>query len=322
MKELLVAVAGIFAKRYTVREKIRFINYLGARLKENKKNGVVNSNGKKGRAFCSSVYSDNLSGADIVLSAPLDTLSKVLFPGYGYYPVNQKRNYREELLSIIFGSLLGFALAALYYHFVFYKYLGTSVLNNVALVAGMALVAFVSFRIAGGLPNKNNYSRNSSTLVILLEGLKRKSWKAATAFAFLDKGANSFEGYRMMAEYLGKGAHKKRFVLLDSLCAGDSIYVHYKEGTKIPVKKIGALKEFKVRLNKLPEEEAAKTILSYFPQAIYITGGVDKRGECVIKGTRCSGDNEVDIEKMEKLLVFLCKTEKILRNQNGEENEN
>ena len=70
MKDFMAAVAGIFGKRYTVRQKVRFINYIQNREQKKGIQVQVKEGRGCGNRVCRNVYVGNMKGADTVIAVP------------------------------------------------------------------------------------------------------------------------------------------------------------------------------------------------------------------------------------------------------------
>ena len=163
---------------------------------------------------------------------------------------------------------------------------------------GLLLVALLAVNLVLGSANAKNYSRNSASLALALEifdGLQDGS----VAVALLDNACAGLGGYARLAEYLGGRARQTNVVILDCVMSGSELHGHC---TKERIEALAA------RNGDIQWHEAASegnAVLSLFPRGMVITGGNRIGDATVVKGTRSGRDDELDMERMERVLVTL-----------------
>lgn len=308
MKELTALIAGPLGRRCSERDKTQFLRYLSARLEETESRVQLDARRSRSRKPCRNVVVGNLKQAAVVLAVPYDTGTRMDLPGAVYAPADPAHNYRLELANLFLHTLFGLGILCLYFWLVLKRFFpGGGIPEQLLTVLGMAVTAAISLRIMGGWPNRKNYNRNSSCIVLLLEGLARKIWGKKTALAFLDRSCCSVEGGKQLADQMAELHSQAIVLLLDSLCQGDTLFLHYPAEMEQQAQQVAQLlrKRFTVRLHQLSETRVASTVISCFPRALMLTGGQEENGVCVIRGTRCGRDSNINIDKMEQLLEGL-----------------
>lgn len=299
MKDLMVAVAGLFGRRFTKRQKNAFLRYMGNRAAELDCKAVVDGSGQGMGGGCRNLYLGNIKRASVILTAPYDTPSRLLWPGMGYYPADPARNLIRESVAMALNLILAALLVGAYYLLVMRRLLPLGGFAPWWSMVGMLAVAATAFKLIFGFANRRNYSRNSASIVTALEYQKQQGRDVAVAL--LDRSCCGYEGYRQLAQYLGGMAQSKRVLMLDCVASGSELHLHCGEMLA------GCLAglESDVQVHPLETDRLKRTPMELFPKGVLITGGTLQDGETVIHGTRCGRDSEINLEKMNRVLVVL-----------------
>ena len=107
LKDRMIAFAGIFGKRYSKKQKIRFLRYIQSSAQEKGVKMYLDEGEASGKSGCN-VYLGPTQREKTILAVPYDTPSRLWWPGFHYYPMDPERNARQESLVMA----LNFALAA------------------------------------------------------------------------------------------------------------------------------------------------------------------------------------------------------------------
>ena len=297
LKDRMIAFAGIFGKRYSKKQKIRFLRYIQSSAQEKGVKMYLDEGEASGKSGCN-VYLGPTQRAKTILAVPYDTPSRLWWPGFHYYPMDPERNARQESLVMALNFALAAVLLAAYWFAVFRRcFSAGGPIGGLALF-GLLLVALLAVNLVLGSANAKNYSRNSASLALALEifdGLQDGS----VAVALLDNACAGLGGYARLAEYLGGRARQTNVVILDCVMSGSELHGHC---TKERIEALAA------RNGDIQWHEAASegnAVLSLFPRGMVITGGSWIGDATVVKGTRSGRDDELDMERMERVLVTL-----------------
>lgn len=297
LKDRMIVFAGIFGKRYSKKQKIRFLRYIQSSAQEKGVKMYLDEGEASGKSDCN-VYLGPTQRAKTILAVPYDTPSRLWWPGFHYYPMDPERNTRQESLVMALNFALAAVLLAAYWFAVFRRcFSAGGPIGGLALF-GLLLVALLTVNLAFGSANAKNYSRNSASLALALEifdGLQDGS----VAVALLDNACAGLGGYARLAEYLGGRARQTNVVILDCVMSGSELHGHC---TKERIEALAA------RNGDIQWHEAASegnAVLSLFPRGMVITGGNRIGDATVVKGTRSGRDDELDMERMERVLVTL-----------------
>ena len=224
LKDRMVALAGIFGKRYSKKQKIRFLRYVQRSAQEKGVKMYLDEGEASGKSGCN-VYLGPTQRAKTILAVSYDTPSRLWWPGFHYYPMDPGRNARQESLVMALNFALAAVLLAAYWFAVFRRCFSAGGLTGGLAQFGLLLVALLAVNLVLGSANAKNYSRNSASLALALEifdGLQDGS----VAVALLDNACAGLDGYARLAEYLGGRARQTNVVILDCVMSGSELHGH------------------------------------------------------------------------------------------------
>ena len=297
LKDRMIALAGILGKRYSKKQKIRFLRYVQRSAQEKGVKMYLDEGEASGKSGCN-VYLGPTQRAKTILAVPYDTPSRLWWSGLHYYPMDPGRNARQESLVMALNFALAAVLLAAYWFAVFRRCFSVGGLTGGLALFGLLLMALLAVNLVLGSANAKNYSRNSASLALALEifdGLQDGS----VAVALLDNACAGLGGYARLADYLGGRARQANVVIFDCVMSGSELHGHC---TRERIEALAA------RNGDIQWHEAASegnAVLSLFPRGMVITGGSRIGDATVVKGTRSGRDDELNMERMERVLVTL-----------------
>lgn len=298
MREKMAVLGGVYGKRYTARQKNRFINYLNQQLNRlGYETQLDIKRGGSGRV-CKNFYVGDLEKAKIIVTVPYDTPSRFFFSGYIYRPLNSKRTLHSEMLYQALQSIAAVSLLTLFYIFIFQPCRNTG--NRGMLIfgiLGLAVLAVGTYKAAVGTANPYNFDRNTAGIAILVEIMKKLGKRKQIAYAFLDQACCSKEGYMQLARVLEKRIANVRLLMLDCVSAGEKLHFITGEQTRV--------EQEKLQIHLMGEKELEETMLGIFPQGVLLAGGEWDCGDLMVKNTRTKHDSELHEEKIEYTIAFL-----------------
>lgn len=295
MKDFMAAVAGVFGKRYTARQKARFVAYIQNR---EEKKGIpvrIQEGQGRGKSRCRNVYIGNVKNAAVILAVPYDTLPGRLLPVWRYYPVRADKNLKTDTVVMIFHILTAVVLTVGYFRFL-QQLREMGKLGGIGMLVLLFPMVWIAVKLLSGWGNKNNISRNSASIVTALEFLDRYPKEAAVVL--LDQSSCGFWGYKCLKEDLKEKAAVKNVIALDCISSGDALFCYENEKGKL------SLQDGEVIQKQATQTEKEQSILGLFERGVLLTGG--RVGlEPEIRDTGCSRDKEINLEKMEKAIQVL-----------------
>ena len=168
LKDRMIALAGIFGKRYSKKQKIRFLRYIQRSAQEKGVKMYLDEGEASGKSGCN-VYLGPTQRAKTILAVSYDTPSRLWWPGFHYYPMDPGRNARQESLVMALNFALAAVLLAAYWFAVFRRCFSVGGLTGGLALFGLLLMALLAVNLVLGRSNAKNYSRNSASLALALE---------------------------------------------------------------------------------------------------------------------------------------------------------
>lgn len=299
---------GTFGKRFSRRQKDRFISFITKIMKELGYQVRTVTEKRKFGGNSVHVLIGEVEKADVIFVAPYDTASRILVPNYRYYPLDRQKNFKTEKMN----SLLQYVLAGVILLICFFMLLHLGFPQNgqmdFRIFPVLVPIVFAAFRIASGIPNKFNFNRNSSSLLLISKLASTVKNKKKTAFILTDLSCNFYEGYREIQEFFGEKLQNKKVVVLD--CVGMEAPVYFAGRKDSLTSDMERLKQIPtnldVRFRELPEDQADDSVLYFFPNGVYIFSAQQEPGRLFVPDTRTGADSQVDFKQMEMLQKLLA----------------
>ncbi|TQI66791.1 hypothetical protein [Clostridium sp. KNHs216] len=303
MRESMLHFGGTFGKRFTRKQKDRFIGFITKIMKELGYKVRTVTEKRKFGGNSVHVLIGNVEKAGVVFVSSYDTASRILFPNYRYYPLDRQKNFKNEKRN----SLLQYGIAGTILLICFLiAFFSGGVLNGQTHLwrfLALAVAVFGAFRVASGIPNKFNFNRNTSSLLLIGKLASTVKNRKKAAFVLADFSCNYYEGYRELQEFFGKELQSKKVVVLDCVGTGAPIYFAERKGR--PSNDIERLKQIPtgldVRFTELTEEQADDSVLYFFPDGVYVFSAQQADNRLFVPDTRTGKDSRVDFEQLEML---------------------
>ncbi len=311
MKELFVYLMLNFQQRGSVKNKTRFINFL------------INSLGNEGYRLVQDNYRDqgimnNLIVGDLrtarsVIVAGYDTPQISLIPGFRYYPADPQltqKQERNQFIARVFVSLLVEA-AAIY---ALIRMWSVSIQMRFAGILLVGVVAVLANAFVRKLYGKGNGNRNTAALALMMSMIEDLGPdNKDTAFIFLDLTASTYKGYLRLQDILKMYHNEKNINLYILECLGknNEVYVIDRKDSRKLAKPFLDFKDEKHHFEEYTVGNDNQSLVSLFPNALYIVGAENRDGKLVVEGTRSRSDIDADYEGLELISAALKKALKI-----------
>jgi len=304
MEDLLVKFGIVFGKRYTLKQRQRFLLSINEEFSELGYNTKFANNNRKNNAKAVNLFIGDIASATTIICTHHDTPLTVLWPNYRYYPLNGRRSFRAYSIATIIPAIIATIFAALaIYFFISNPDLGGNL--RPFWIFAVVLVSFLlATLISKGLSNKYNINRNTAAMLAILHIAKNLDQQARqkTAFILLDKGCGDNSGAQMMQQALPTTLGKKLFIYLDCIGNGEELVIAHRENLQKDSDKL--LKSFKGKQNaivtELDDGQVQFTPTYFFDRCIIVTNGhYDTSGNIYINKVNSGSDKFADIETIE-----------------------
>lgn len=311
MEDLLVKYGIVFGKRYSLKQRQRFLLALNEEFNQLGYKTKFANDEKKNNARAVNLFIGDIGSADTIICTHHDTPMKVLWPGYRYYPLNGQRSFRTTWLVTLIPGILASLLAGI----AIYLIISNPDFGGAWRPFWLFLVVLSAFLLATlvskGLSNKYNINRNTASILAILETAKQLNKAAANkvAFILLDKGCSDNRGALMLQKALPTTMDRKVFVYLDCIGQGQNLIIAHKEHLKKESEKLR--KNYhgtqETETKELDDGEIIYTPAYFFKRAIIITNGnYDKSGNLYVEKVNSSADKYADIETIQAVAKMLA----------------
>lgn len=237
----------------------------------------------------------DIDSAATVFVVPYDTLARTIVP-CKYYPFHPELTLREERRDLI--VRLGLAVLA----FVA-AYFSILMLNGwIAWVVGIVLTA-AGLLVLHGSSNRFNFNRSSAAVAAMVSTARQLGAEGNAAFAFCDRSASGYEGYRLLASHLPA---KPSVVILDSLARGEKMVLAYTETCTGRAQRLQKELQMPVVLRAYDAEQSKRNLLALFPNGMVLTSGSIQNGEFLVEDTRTPRDVGLDLPRLQKIVSALA----------------
>ncbi|MEG2799034.1 MAG: hypothetical protein RR925_04045 [Erysipelotrichaceae bacterium] len=228
IKDLIFSYGVLCGKRNSQKQRLKFLRVLKKQFDLLKFQVQIQ---KKSISFMKmdskniyNMYIGDIKNAKIIITSYFDTPIKSLWPSKQLAfetGVSKANVYINMLLSLLFiGSSVGIIYFLLLPQLNNYGFI--SLWGFLTICIGL-ISFFVIRQIRGGIINRYNMVRNTSSIVSMIQLASKltEAERKDIAFAFIDDGTGSELGLKMLNEYIGKN-HSTR-VYLDSVSNGKNV---------------------------------------------------------------------------------------------------
>ena len=220
MKDWFVRYHMILGRRYTKKQKMRFLQSATADIRQFRPDIELDSfklhEGDKQKYH--NLYVGNIKTADKVICTYYDTPA-IQLGSYHFFDVEHRKRSTMTWIGIF--SLLFIVVGLIYTLFVAIPvFQANGIWNFFSLLSVLGYLVYFYFlnRVTRGWPTKKNLVRNTSSVLLLLDCIYSCKNKKV-AFAFLDAGCTNSAGLDQMM-----GENKASIYMLDSIGSTQPLY--------------------------------------------------------------------------------------------------
>lgn len=301
LQDLMMLYGVTLGARHTKKQRYLFAAQMKEALTEHGWDYRIQTNpkGKTARRVENILVGDP-SRAKTVFVAPYDTPTKATRP-FRYYPFDPEKTMEEERRDMTVKTVLGLLVAVLAVPLISLAMARKGIWYF--LLLGAALFLFLGYRVMRGRANEVNFNRASAAVAVcmkLVEELKDK--KNSVAFAFCDRAATAYEGYRVLGMELPQNTN---VVVLDAIAYGETLVLAHGPLANLRARKLLEHLPEGTREKVYGEDQLERNLLSFFPGGMVLTSGKIEGGEFVVEHTRSDGDHKLDLPRLEQIVKGL-----------------
>ncbi len=292
LKDLIFRYCVLFGRRFYAKEKLTFLRVIGKELMQlgyrvDAKIAKLQLAKKRYENYYNA-YIGDVDRADLIVCTYYDTgvnnfnLSKT----YAFEQQFGRKRYLIGLLPIIILAIASVILNYLLFIPGIQEMGLVSVSGALSAITTLLLFYFI-LKFKNGIPNKKNFVCNTSSILVMLNIIKKldKNAKKKIAFVLCDGGRTSQYGLRMLESYSSK-ITKKNIVFLDSIGNSDKL-VFFKSG-QLP----GDFDNITLHDGKLDTS---------FENYLMVTSGeLDADNKVMIKNANSRKDNALSLQIIEQ----------------------
>lgn len=241
------------------------------------------------------VVAGDVEHAAILFAVPYDTLTRTIFP-CRYYPFHPEKTLQDERRDLIA------RLAAAAFAFVAAYFCIELLAGWLAWGMGVILTA-AGLVVLHGTANRFNFNRNSAAVAAAVSLAQQLGNTENAAFAFCDRSASGYEGYRLLA---GQLPEKAAVVILDCIAQGDKLVLAHTDTCAGRAQRLQDALPGKVVLRAYDAQQKKRNLLALFPNAMVLSSGSISGGEFVVHNTRSPRDIGLDLPRLQKIVSGLA----------------
>lgn len=215
MRDILFDIGITLGKRRTIKQKKVFLEELEKKINEYKVNyKIIDTK----HIFFSSkhVIVGDVNKSKLILIGNYDTPT-INLCRRSYYPLLTKENIITDQLNLII-SIMVFIILNSFFAFSFNYINSLSLIIQFFLLFIEGLLFLLSIKLIDGISNPINQNRNSASIALMLDLLRKNS--KDISFIFMDN-SGTLAGYKQCIEYLDNCKPK---IVLDSIASGKELY--------------------------------------------------------------------------------------------------
>lgn len=291
--------ADTYGCRFYAGQKKKFIEALNTELGALGLQSVA-YNRKRFKLFNVNDYVfGNLKQAKTIFVIPYDTPEKCLWFKNTYYVNNGTKNQSAGLMQT-FGPILIFYLLFVVLLYVLPQFVPGFQAQLLFTALCFLLMALILVALTKGFPNKKNYNRNSSGVIVAVElakSLSRDDLKK-TAFVFTDANKSVFMGDMILRDELSFMNRNPLVLHLNCVGDGDLIHIGYTPTNRKVANEF--MKHYhgdtKIEICELKDENRQNCAMAHYKKAIQISAGVKNEKNFLVTNKTCS-KKDVDLNE-------------------------
>lgn len=285
LKDWYVRYHLIFGKRYTRKQKDRFLKSLSTDILQYRKDLKLDTFklNKKSKQKYRNLYVGNVEKADTVVCSYYDTPA-CRFSPYNFFDVEHRM--KSTTMFILISSILYILFGLVFTLIVAMPLFQTKPIfsfPSILCIVFYIIYFYLLNKITRGWPRRKNLVQNTSSVLLLLECIAHRKSKRV-AYAFLDAGCTNNAGLdRLMEKTKGK------ILMLDSIGSDQPLYLVNPELQ---------------RSNSLNTFDKIESLYSSNERLVYLISG-EKEKDRFVLSRRALLAKQLNEQNMNRVLAFL-----------------
>jgi len=300
-RDLVFRYCVMFGRRFSYKEKVAFLRIISKELIQlgyyvDAKIAKLKLAKKRYENYYNA-YIGDLNKAELIICTNYDTgiNNFNLLKTHAFKPQFSKLSYFIGLIPII----ILFVLSVLLNYFIFIPNIqlqGFLSFSGIASILTTVVLFFFILKFRNGIANKKNFVCNSSSIIAIINLIKKldKKSKKQIAFVLYDGGNTNQYGLRMLENY-SNNVSKKRIIFLDSIGNSQELLFFKPENSKFNIENI--------------DFHQGKMAINFKNYMMITSGKLNENNEVVIKNGHSRKDNDLSpsiIEKHIETLYLIC----------------
>lgn len=294
--------------RFTKKQKRKASNYLVSEMEKLGYSCEITKH-KKYFTHVENIIAGNLKQAKTILVVPYDTLSRVFWPKFIYYPLDGNKSASKALFPLYMPMFI------LYFVMLGFMYGVPAILPSIqavsaAYIVGILLLLLIIVLLIKGFPSKHNAICNTSAIATALEFASslEKEQRKNIAFVFTDQNSGKFYGASYLKQHLEEIKKSTMIISLNCVGAGGEVVVGYTKGQKKLAQTLvkGIDKKVHVSIKNIDQNMMVQSSMEYFSKGIVIASGKwDKNHNLYVDCLRRGKDKSIDENQLELIVEIL-----------------
>ena len=301
LQDTMMLFGGTLGSRHTKRERYLFGQELRKILEANSWDYSLQLP-EKSRRFIrvENIIVGDLQRCKTLFVVPFDTPTKSLLP-CRYYPFHPELTIKDGQRDLLMRGLLGFFLILMAVPLIWLAFAYRGWWRFLLIPATMLSV--FAFFLMKGRRNPFNFNRSSASVAVAVRLCEELAGNKNVAFAFCDKAATSYEGYKLLSKELSPNL---AVVLLDCIAKGDQLVLAHGTMANLKAKRLLEYLPNSTMERTYEDSQVGRNLLSLFPAGMILTSGAIEDGELVVHNTRSPKDVGLDLPRLELIEAALC----------------
>lgn len=242
----------------------------------------------------------DLSNAETVLIAPVDTLRKTFLRRYRFYPLDEKKSGKMKAAASTVDMLIEWTIALAVFALTAYFFKNRFIISLVC-----TFLVLLIFRFA--MRNIFNFN-NSAPLALMTYMEVNQKDKQRYAYVFLDQAADSYVSLRLfLIKYKEQCQKVKQIFFLNHLAHGEHLILAHGDTAKQASRLAAALHAQDIVVTN--DGEGPLCFNASSKLMMLMAADRSEKGEFFVKDIRCGKDRTMDVKRLKAIAASLMEAE-------------